>query len=437
MFRSLFNVGIFAIVQFVLSVLLNFYLSKILGPEEFGAYFYVLSTTQLISTVFIFGLTSSVIRYYEHILDRFAIEKYLRNILAIIGILYVLFVFISSIFSLDKYIFGSNSDLYWWVVIIQIPFVIDNLICTSFYWAKNDFFKRGIFTNIFNFFQVIFVVLLYYDIISINVFYSLVIARIINSLFLVYYIRKDFKLNFHLPQISFTVLKEERFRAFVKFGVWAALSTLSILIIDFVDRFVINRYLNSSDLGFYQSTVSIFSYFFMPFQLLANVLLSQFLKEWETNRTNVINKIQNLTIFSVFLYILVSITFIVNNEIIITTFFSESFLSFSKSELLLFCLVFLVKIIYSLTGCLSFISNKPQFLTKALLVSTFISIVLDFVLVQFLYLKGVLVSSIISYIFLLVILYYQYYREMIKFKGYYYLVIGGFLSLIIWLKFNI
>jgi O-antigen/teichoic acid export membrane protein len=419
MLKSLLNVGLFAGLQFLISVALNYFLSKILSPEDFGIYFYILSTTQLISTILIFGLTASVVRFFENIYDKYLVEKILRNILAIISLIYISFLLFSYFFSIGDYIFKGHNQIYWIIVLVQVPFIIENLINTSFYWAKNDFFKRGLFTNLFNLAQLLFVILYYYEIVGVNVFYSMILARVINTIILAYYIKKDFELNIHKPSLDLKTLKSIRFKEFVKFGFWSALSTISILILDFVDRFVINQYLGSKSLGNYQSSIAIFSYVFMPYQLLSNVFLSQFLRLWESDKQKVIEKIQNFTLLSIILYQIIIYIIINNNELIITKFFSESYLVFSYKELYVFSFVFFIKIIYSLVGSLSFISNNPKFLTKALLVCTLCSIILDYILVHNLKLMGILLSSIISFSILIFILYYQYHKDGIKFNWYY------------------
>lgn len=430
MFKKLINVGVFAVVQFFLSVIINYYLAKIVSPADYGIYFYILSITQFISTFLLFGLSSTVVRYYESIFSKEKVEKYLRNTLPIISIFYFVILLLSYLLNLSEFFFKEQGSLMWLIVLVQVPFIFENQLSTSFYWSKNNFIKRGIFTNIFNFLQVLFIVLIFYKVINLNIFYTIIISRLLNTIIVLFFIKKDFNLNYHIPEFDRKVFKENDYKIFITFGLWNLLSTLSLLLIDFVDRFVITNYLDAKYLGYYQAVYSLFSYFYMPFQLLANVFLSFYLKKWNEDKYFVINKIQNITLFALLLYVIVSTVFVLNNKFIISTFFNKDFLHFSEKGLLLFSLVFLLKIIYSLIGCLSFISNNPKFLTKALLSSTILSVVLDFLLVKYYKLDGILYSSLIAYILLLLILYIQYFKQGIVFKKYFILSILSIFFLI-------
>ena len=210
---------------------------------------------------------------------------------------------------------------------------------------------------------------------------------------------------------------------FLKFGLWTGLSTISLLAIDFIERLAINNFLDSQVLGFYLTVFAMFSYVYMPFQLISNIFLSFYLKDWKESSKSVVERIERNTIISIFVFLSASFMIYWFYDSIIINFYGVQYLGLHKDILVYFILVFVLKLIYSMTGTLSFISNNPIFLSISLFYSLIMSIILNYLLVPVYGIKGVLISAIITKSLLLSVLYWQYYKSGIKFSIKYFVLL--------------
>jgi O-antigen/teichoic acid export membrane protein len=433
MLRKLFDTGIFAVVQFLASIALNFFLSKMLSPDDFGRFFLVITTVQLIVVFISFGSSGTFVRFSKELITQGKFHSLISKLnsyyLVLVGATILVGLLLSDFFS--KAIFSSDDSIYVYALLLQLPFVLFNQNVTSIFWSFNDFIRKGINQNGFYYVLTILVsisYLFYKDIRIEYIIIFLIASRVLNALIGTILSRKYLDVSM-LFKFSGSLKLNTQVSSYLRFGIWTGISTLFIMSIDFVERISINNFLDSYTLGLYTSTFALFSYIYMPFQLLSNVILTYYLKDWNTNSHGVLKKIQLITVVSLALFGIICSIVIFNYNTLILNFFGEDYVGLSSEVLMYFFIAFYLKMIYTLTSSISFISNKPKILSFSLLVALIITVLVNLILTPIYGLKGVLIGSIIAKLLLIVILYFQYNAKKIYFSIKYYLAVLSLLAL--------
>src|SRR5690606_26208708 len=184
MIKKLLSVGVFAGVQFICSFLTNFYLSKVVTPDTFGNFFYLNGTTQLFTMIIILGVSSSLVRFsnVNNTLN-IQLQRVLGNLNFIVLCNYLLLAVLFLFFPLGDRIFNSAQSLTL-ILLLQIPFVIQNIYATNIFWSFNNFILKGILQNLYFLFQTLFVIIIYYSSFDFfdNIFLVILVSRILSSI---------------------------------------------------------------------------------------------------------------------------------------------------------------------------------------------------------------------------------------------------------------
>ena len=427
-------------LKVLLSLIINILLGRLAnGPSQFGLILFVLSLIDLFIVIFGFGIHGSVVRYSKNNYNEGKLKEYLEEITSYIYSIYFLFFIFCLLFPsfVSKLFFETNDLKLVFLLAFLFPIRGINRTFSSIYWGFNNFLKRGFNELLPIFIQFCLLIFIYlffrYNPHTIK---FIILIYIFSEFITIIYFNLEFKNNYNISLLRYKIPNfkfSSTFKKNFNFGIWSMTAAISLIIMNIIDKITINKFLSSSDLGKYTLLVFIGSHLLLPVRVISNVTLTHYLEQWNHDRSAVINKINN--IFMIILFYIISFGFFINAVLsfFIKKIYGTSFLGFENLFPLLLISIIL-KTCYMVTGTLSAISEKPYITTISFIPGLILNIIGNIVFVPIYGVKAAIITTIVSYLFIVVFLYVLYYKEHI-YLGYKTLVVSICISLFIYLSY--
>ena len=374
-------IGIGNIVSRCLGFVFLILIARLFSEEDFGFIKYSITVATLVSVVVISGFPIALTRFIgKYIKNKNQLNIYLTN--AIIGIIVLLFLTLLVILSFS-FLFGKEV---FGVAIVIIGLTINFTyfgIIRGFLLSK----KIALYKIISNSIKIMLIILLihFFDIKS--TFLVLAIFALSYSCFIPIEFLHKTKISF-----NYKLKSRKKFKDIAKFAFPLIIATIAYNVIFSIDIILIGYYHNMTEVGIYSIAKILVSVFFFVPAAIATILMPKIssLKKFEQN---------HYLKLSLFLALLASIGllifYLIFGEQLILKIFESKYLDAKKP---LFILVFggFFYSLYMILESLWVGIGRPGIHTKTLIISMFINIICNFLLIPEYGLSGASIGFTIS-----------------------------------------
>ena len=394
------------LTRFIPFLLLPIY-TNFLIPDEYGAALYLQSYFSFLMVIYLFGFDVSLIRFYvlaENQEDKQKIfSSGFISILTIGSILSIVLIFCSPF--LADVLNDQNSSYFDSGIIIICVFTLffDSINGFSLLVLRAEekaykFLLIRIIGSLLNFtLNIIYIVILKSGIIGI--FISNLIASGLSFFMVLPIIKSNFKFKF--SKIIFSDL--------TRFGVPYIFSGLAILVMDLIDRIILKQYKGLDDVGIYGAAYKL--------AMIMAIIVGGFRFAWhpfflsvskQDNAKNVFSKILTLYTFVTF-FVLVLVSTIVPT--IVRIKIPGGFIFGAKywAGIKIIPVIMLSYLCYGvyvnfIIGI--YLSKKSIYIPFVVGISAVVNILLNFLLIPLYGIWGAAVTTLISYILMMTIMYF-------------------------------
>jgi O-antigen/teichoic acid export membrane protein len=388
------------------SLIFTIILARLLLPELFGLYSLTLSVILTFAVFSELGINSALVKFVSEKIGK-GEEKIASGYLNYFTKIKLFFIFISiillGIFAnfvsntiYQKPIFFALLAGIFYILFIELSSFLD-----SIFHASNNFKKtfhkeillqtcRIIFVSIAVIFSLN--LMLSQEIILMNIILAVSLTFFISFLFLFFNLKK--KIFFHSESLS----KEQK-KQTNKFLIFTSVIAFSGVFFNYIDRIMLGYFLDAEFVGYYTASVSFIGALSPLIGFASVVLLPIFTKLKGKQLLKGLKKSLRITI--VFSSAVFLITLLFSSLIVLVVYGKEYSLSADILRILS-PLIFTLPLI-SLYSSYFLSQNKPQIISKLLILSTLINIILNYILIssllpygQIYSVYGAAISTIIS-----------------------------------------
>lgn len=393
-------VGFINLLVSLSSILLVPFLTKYTTAQEYGIYVQTTVTIGLVTNIITLGLPYAMVRFLAAEKDKEIISEdfySLTFLILISGILTGIFLIAFSDY-IAILLFNNNNEIVYVLSVIVI-FNSLNIVLLNYF---RTFQKMKIY-SLFYFLQS-FLTLVLAIFFSING-YS--ILYIVSSLLISNLIIFGFMYILLFSELPFTYPKFQKIPKYLNFGLPTIPSSLSYLMVDSVDRYIIGLFLGLTYVGYYNPAYilgNIVMILTLPF---STVLLPNLSENYDQNKIEQINSIIN---FSLKLFLIIAIPsaiaisilskqvlmLLTTQEIALNSFFVTPFVAMGA----------LILGTSSIIGNIIILKNKTKLLGYIWIFGTILNLVMNIILVQLIGILGAAFSTLLSYVFISAIISY-------------------------------
>lgn len=378
-------------IGFLLIPLYTHYLT----PADYGTLELLDLTSYIVGMLSAMGIATSVVRFYYEFAEQEKKDQVISVALITVWAVSLLFFALSVIFSKHISIVVFNSpDYYRMFEIIfasmvfnlsnEIPMTILRIEQKSYLFIAISLIKT-IMTLTLNI-----ILIVYFKMGVIGVLLSgLIVTAAMGVFLLVYQIRK-IKISYSLALL----------KPMLKYGIPLAWSTLGMFIVNFADRFFLQRLTTMDELGLYSLA---YRFGFLP----SIIVMGPFLLVWAPKRFDLVKEPDAKSIYAViftylaFILIYTGLIICVLIKDVITIIADPEFLGAYKY-------VSTILVAYILNGAVIYVqfgihlAKKTKYLAYATLISAGINLTANILLIPVLHAWGAALATLISYLFLLI-----------------------------------
>ena len=383
-----------SIVSKLGSLIFTIILARLLLPELFGLYSLALSVILMFAVFSELGISSALIKFVSFEFGK-GNEKTASAYLTYFTKIKIFFIFISviilGIFAnfvantvYQKPIFLALLAGIFYIIFIELTGFLESTIQ-----AYNNFRKIFYKEILLQILRITFVSLavilslkysLSKDITLMNIILGLSLAFLFSFLFLFFNIRRKSTI-----QEKLSIKQKQQIK---KFLVFTSVISLSGIFFSYIDKIMLGYFLDAEFVGYYTAAVSFIGALSPIIGFASIALLPLFTKLKGKQLSIGLKKSVRLTILVSF--IIFSVT-ILSSYLIILIIYGKEYLPAVDILRILSPLIFTIPLIALYTSY--FISqNKPQIISKYLIVSTLINIILNYILISKLFVYGQIYS---------------------------------------------
>lgn len=386
----------------IFSFFLIIFLTRHLGKEQIGVYFYIINIQSLVLLLSHLGIQHLIIRY---------LPKYLsENKKEIFNFILFCTVFVAIMTLLVSFILVNfltiNKDLY---TLILVLFFLTSLnsIFTSILQAY-DKVSQGIFLEFFikNFLILIFVLIIFFylSFISINfLIISLIFSNLIVSFFSILLILNNIK--------NFSVKNFFNFNKYLSSIFYFGLSVILISINTRLDILFIDYFFNKDLIAEYSIGLQILNVILLPLQSFLAVFYTKISKLIIKKKFNLLMmQINFLRMFFVIYFLLTLIISYFFLDQFIKIFFSTGYLNSSNIVLILLISNLIVSPFMFLNLILN-ITDKEKAVTFTFFLSLLLNILLNYLLVPKYGISGSATATLLSNAFTSIVIYLYFVKH--------------------------
>lgn len=380
--NSMYNT-LTTIIQKIGGLVFTIILARLLMPELFGVYNLVLSIILVTLTFADLGIGKTITRYVSEALgekSRGKAKSYLRYLIKIKGILTILIILIIIILAefLAKNIF-QKPEIYLPLIVATLYFFMQSMfgIFKSIFGAMKDFRKISIMQTVLQLLRIslatIAILILSPENAVSGIFVALAIAVFFTSLVGLILLRKDRNLVFGQAKEKIDKKRITNYLTFV------SLVTISLAFFGSIDTLILGGFVESSYIGFYRAAFGLA----MAAASLINfgaVLLPAFTQIHGNRLERGFQKsFRYLSILSIPL----TVGILIIAKYIIFAIYGREYLT-ATTPLYILSFLILITPFVALYSTLIEAKEKPKILSKAILWTLAVNVILDFALIMYL-----------------------------------------------------
>lgn len=403
--KNLFSNTIFTFIKLILAFLVNIIISRLLfDPSIYGIFSLSISYIGILIVSLGLGINGSLVRFSTEELAKKKLISFISECYSNVFAIQFLFILISFSFSSYFSDLMFNSPNYQFLIyFIGFCLIIEtiSLWISSVFWGLNNFKLRGLSISIIPFFKFIFLGVTYFFLkkVSIQLIILLILlSEIISLILLLFFFKKKFGSNpfklFQLPAFN-----SEKVRKSFSFGMWSMLAAIGMLLMGLIDKIFITKFVSLEILGKYTILISLLSYFTLSITIVSNVLLSNYLKIWEENKSFVVKRINTIYFYLLILLIIGSIVFRFFSDFIISSLYGQVYIGLGYLIPIMLLAVF-YNTNYMIMGNLAAISKNPKYTTYSFLIGLLINIIGNSLFAPKYGVEAIVITTAVSYFFI-------------------------------------
>lgn len=377
-------------IGFLLIPLYTHYLT----PADYGTLELLDLTSYVVGMLAAMGISNSLIRFYYEYPDKEKKDQVISvSLITIVAVSLVFFV-ISASFSkqISNLVFRSPDYFRMFQIIFasmvfnlsnQIPMTVLRIEEKSILFITFSIIRTALILTL----NIVFIVYFKMGIMGI-LLSGLIVTAGMGIYLLVYQIRR-IKISY-----SFAMLKP-----MLKYGIPLAWSTFGMFIVNFADRFFLQRLATMNELGLYSLA---YRFGFMP----SIIVMGPFLFVWAPKRFDLVKEPNAKSIYStIFTYLAFLLIYtglgicLLIKDVIIIVADPEFYEAYKYVAVILTAYVLNGAVAYVQFGI--HLAKKTRFLAYATLMTAAINIVANIVLIPVLHAWGAALATLLSYLFLL------------------------------------
>lgn len=395
------------IVRFITQILLKLrgliflpIIAKMLGTQSYGIYSQIMVTLPLLIPILMLRLEASFIRFLPGEKNLKKISSSFFSLFLIVNFFLIFLIGTSFIFKgkIAFIMFGSEIfEKYVILFLILLYFEVLYTFSLNYFRAFKRIFFYSIVQIINNLLLVLLILIMFnFFNKSIDIFlYVLIFINAISSSILLLIIIKEIGFNIGL--------RVKEIKSFLKYSLPLIPSIAMLWVINMSDRYMILHLLNLKETGIYSASYSLSSMLMFFLSPISFVLFPTIIKLWNLEKFNEVKKKME---YSLKYYVLVSIPFI-----FLISILSQSLLKilatpdFLTSEILVFLIVFGYFFIgiYQIMVYIINLTKKTYISLIYFTVIALLNVLLNYLLIPKMGIKGAALATLISYFLLMVI----------------------------------
>lgn len=403
--KNIFSNSIFTFTRLALSLLVNIIISRLLlDPSAYGIFNLAISYIGILIIILGLGVNGALVRFSKEELTNNNLKRFISECYSNVFAIQFLFITVIVIFSdfFSNLIFNDSNFQYliYFICFCLIAETIQ-LWISSIFWGLNDFKLRGISISIIPLFKFIFLGVAFFSLktITLNlIVYLVVLSEVISlGLLLLFYKKKIGNLPFKF--FKYPALGSKNVKKAFSFGLWSMLSAIGMLLMNLIDKIFITKFVSLEILGKYTILISLLSYFTLSITMVSNVLLSNYLKIWEENKSFVVKRINTIYFYLLILLMIGSIVFRFFSDFIIQNLYGQVYLGLGYLIPIMLIAVF-YNTNYMIMGNLAAISKNPKYTTYSFLIGLLINIIGNSLFTPKYGVEAIVITTSVSYFFI-------------------------------------
>lgn len=388
--KYLFNTGwlfVEKVLRMGLGLFVGVWISRYLGPEQFGHFSYVQSFVGLFAAIATFGLDGIVVR--ELVKDESKRDKLLGTafVLKLIGAILVLLILgLTSNFTANDY--ATNLLIF----IIASATVFQSLNVIDFYFQSKVLSKNVVFANIISLFisAIVKIFLILHEAPLIAFAYVILFDSFVLALGLLYFYLRN---NLAISSWSFD---KNIAKQLVKDS-WALIfGGLAASIYMKIDQVMINEIMNSEAVGYYAVAVRLSEIWLVITVVLTQSFAPSIIQAKKINNKLYLKRIQAMYNLLVKIALLISVFTFIFSKYIITLMYGEAYFA-SIAILNIYIWSTLFVFLSNASWAYYINENLQKIASMRLIYGAIINIILNIFLVEHFGLVGAAYSTLISY----------------------------------------
>jgi len=377
------------------SLIFTIILARLLLPELFGLYSLALSVILMFAVFSELGIGSALIKFVSSELGK-GNEKTASAYLIYFTKIKIFFIFISvillGIFAnlIANIVYQKPIFLALLAGIFYILFIESVNFLESVFQTSNNFRKVFWKECLLQIFRVAFVLIvvilslkysLSQELTLMNIILGLTLAFLFSFFFLLFNLKKKIFLNKEK-------LSQEQKKQSKKFLIFTSVIAVSGIFFSYIDKVMLGYFLEAEFVGYYTAAISFIGALSPIIGFASVALLPMFTKLKGKQLSLVLKKSAKLTIIISFAIFLITI---LSSYFIVLIIYGKEYLPSSDILKLLSPLIFTIPLISLYTSYL-LSQNKPQIISKYLIISTLVNIILNYILISKLLVYGQIYS---------------------------------------------
>ena len=419
--KNILSNSFFNFTKLGVGFLVNVIIARVLfDSSRYGLLALSLSYIDVLIVVFGLGANGALVRFSKEQFDKNKLYDYVKenysNVFTIHVFITILILLFRNYFS--QLFFGSSNEyILLYLIIICFFTKTIQLWISSIFWGLNRFTFRGIVIITLPIIKILLLSFLYVLKSKgslVNIVYIFIISELISSFLLLILYKREFG-NMPFKFFQKPSLLSPNVKISFSFGLWSMFAGISMLLMNLVDKIFISKYIDLATLGKYTILVMLVSYFTLSIMMISNVLLSNYLKLWEKNKSLVIYKINKIFYIVLSAITLGGICFSYFIDYFIKNVYGEIYLGLNYIvPFLLIAMIF--NATYMLFGNLAAISKKPKLTAYSFAFGLVINLIGNFIFVPEYGIYAVVITTVISYLFISMAMCIFLYKNIEKFS---------------------
>lgn len=371
-----------------------------LNPSEFGLITLVNTLVGLVSIFFVFGMNSSLTRYYvdrNTKSEKRVLVSTTLVFLLTLGIVITLLLYLLKPFLIDLFNLQMDSEMFWIILFLSLTTIFQVIPQTILRMEEKavKFILFSIADSSLVFLFTYGFIIIYSESLE-GALIALVIARLVIVLFYCFFIFRY--LNYKIIDFNYKLLKEMLF-----YGIPLIPHSLAIWINNLSDRVLIERNLSLLEVGIYSLGAQFSSMLMLLVTSFSQAFTPSYFKRLKADSFDqsafnklIITSLGFLSVVSIIIYnIAPSIINLIADD-------SYSY-NYNFIGILFISSVFQLFYIFGFAPLSYYRKNKD--ITKVTLIASILNLILNFILIPLMGIMGAAISSAVSYFMRFILVY--------------------------------